>query len=109
LDSNAPPVCFLAFGEGYTQPSPDFIARFAGTRPAVRNFESAVAPPTGQFFDKSNGQPGLIIQIISFKEFIPGTFDVLVAFSDLPPGHRHFIYRIQNFGGEWEIKGRKPA
>jgi hypothetical protein len=47
--------------------------------------------------------------IISFKELIPGTFDALVAFSNLPSGHDRFTYRVSNRGGEWKIESRKPA
>lgn len=108
LGPQAPPVCFLAFGEGATTPSPGFVARFAGTRPAIKSVGSAVSPPIGKFFDKSSGRPGLIIHIVSFKEYIPGTFDVLVAFSNLPSGHDRFIYRLSSLTGEWKIKSRQP-
>jgi hypothetical protein len=105
----APPVCFLAFGDGSTSPSPAFIARLADSRPAVRSCGSSVAPPTGQFFETSTGRPGQTIHIISFKELIPGTFDVRVGFSNLPPGHDQFTYRISKVGGEWKIESQKPA
>jgi hypothetical protein len=102
-------VCFLAFGEGTTSPSRTFIARFAGSRPVVRSCGSAVSPLTGKYFETATGRPGLVIRIIRFKEIIPGTFDVLVGFSNLPPGHDRFTCRISNLAGEWVIKSRKPA
>ena len=71
-----PSICFLAFGAGTTSPSPEFIARFAGSQPAVRRCGSAVSPPVGRFFETSTGKPGLVVHIIRFKKYIPGTFDV---------------------------------
>lgn len=102
-------MCFLAFGDGTTSPSRAFIARFADSRPSVRSCGSAVSPPIGKYFETSSGKPGLIVHVIRFREIIPGTFDVWVGFSNLPPGHDQFIYRIANLAGEWKIKSRKPA
>jgi hypothetical protein len=104
-----PPVCFLAFGDGTTPPSPEFIQRFADRQPAVRSCGAAVAPPIGRYFELTTGRPGLVVHIIRFKEIIPGTFDVDVSFSNLPAGHDRFTYRVSNLAGEWKIKGRKPA
>jgi len=101
------PVCFLGFGEGRTPPSRDFIARFSDCRrPAVRSLGSAVAPPIGRFLEISNGRPGVILQIIQSKEYLPGTFDVTVVVSILPPGHNRVIYRVSKTGGEWKITNR---
>jgi hypothetical protein len=108
LKPPVPPVCFLAFGDGTTPPSQKFIARFAGSQTAVRSCGSAASPPTGQFFETSTGRPGLVVHIISFKEFIPGTFDVRVSFSNLPNGQDRFVYRVSNVTGEWKIKSHKP-
>jgi hypothetical protein len=104
LKPPVPPVCFLAFGDGSTSPSQAFIARFAGSQPAVRSCGSAASPPTGQFFETSTGRPGLVIHVISFKEFISGTFDVRVALSNKD----RFVYRVSNVTGEWKIKSRQP-
>jgi hypothetical protein len=109
LAAAKPSVCFLAFGDGTTPPSPSFIARFAGSRPAVRSCGSAASPPTGQHFETSTGRPGVIIHVVSFKEFVSGTFDVVVTFSHLPPGRDRFTCRISKLAGEWKIKSRKPA
>jgi len=103
-----PTVCFLAFGDGRTPPSRAFIARFAGSRPAVCGCDSAASPPIGKYFDAATGREGLIVHIVSFQEFISGTFDVVVRFSSLPPGHDRFVYRIANQGGEWVVLSRKP-
>jgi len=104
-----PAVCFLAFGDGGTPPSHEFIARFAGSQPAVRSCGSAASPATGQFFETSTGRPGLVVHIIQFKESEPGTFEVLVSFSNLPPGHDRFTYRLYNAAGDWILRSRKPA
>ena len=104
-----PAVCFLAFGEDRTAPDDAFIARFAGSRPAVRSFQSSVMPPIGKILETASGKPGLLIQIVSFKELITGTFDVVVTFSNLPPGHDRFTYRVTDLAGEWKIQSRKPA
>jgi hypothetical protein len=64
---------------------------------------------TGKYFETATGKPGLVVRIIRFKEIIPGTFDVLVGCSNLPPGHDRFTCRISNQAGEWVIKSRKPA
>jgi hypothetical protein len=109
LKPPVPSICFLAFGDGFTSPSPAFIARFAGSQPAVRSCGSAVSPPGGMFFEMSTGKPGLVVHILSFKELIPGTFDALVAFSNLPAGHNRFTYRVSNRNSEWKIESRKPA
>ncbi len=103
------PVCFLAFGDGTTSPSRAFTARFAGTYPEVLGCGSAAMPPGCQQFETSSGRPGLTIHIIQFKEFTPGTFDVLVSFSNLPDGKNRFTYRITKLGGEWKIRRRKAA
>lgn len=101
------PVCFLAFGENRTPPGAQFIARFANCRqPAVCSLGSAVAPPISRYIEKSTGRPGLIVQIVSFREYIPGTFDVTVSISNLPPGHDRIIYRISKTPGEWTISQR---
>jgi hypothetical protein len=100
-------VCFVAFGEDKTEPSWAFITRFADSHPPVKSFKSSVFPPGGKILEVSTGRVGVIIQIISFKEFIPGTFDVLVALSTMPPGHDRFVYRVSNATGEWIIKSRK--
>jgi hypothetical protein len=34
---------------------------------------------------------------------------VEVSFSNLPPGHDRFIYRLTQLGGEWQVKRRQPA
>ena len=108
LKPPVPPVCFLAFGEGFTPPSQTFLARFAGNRPPVRSCGSAVSPPIGQDIEVSTGRPGLMVHVIRFKKIIPGTFDVWVALSNLPPGHDHFIYRVSQAIGEWKIESRRP-
>jgi hypothetical protein len=107
LKPPVPPVCFLAFGEGFTPPSQTFIARFAGNRPPVRSCVFA-ASAIGKNFEVSTGRPGLIVHVIRCQKIIPGTFDVWVALSNLPPGHDHFIYRVSNAIGEWKIENRKP-
>lgn len=104
-----PSVCFLAFGDGTTAPSQEFIARFAGSRSAVRSCSSAAMPPVGRQFEISTGQSGLIIHIVQFKQIIPTTYDVLVSFSNLPDGQNRFTYRIVNMGRKWKITGRKAA
>jgi hypothetical protein len=104
-----PAVCFLAFGDGTTSPSPEFIARFEGSQPAVRRYGSAADPPTGTFFETSTGRPGLVVHIVRFKEYIADTFDVEVSFSNLPPGHDRFNYRLTRLGGEWRVERRQPA
>ena len=109
LQPNAPSVCFLAFGEGGTPPSSEFLARFAGSQPAVRSYGSAASPPIAKFFEVSTGKSGLVVHIIHFQEFVPGTFDVLVAFSNLPAGHDRFTYRLSNIAGDWKVKSRSPA
>lgn len=104
-----PPVCFLAFGEGRTAPSQAFLDRFNGSQPAVRGCKSAVSPPTGQYFDVTTGRPGVMVHIIRFKETLPGTFDVLVSFSNLPRGHDRYNYHITLLGGDWLVKSPVPA
>jgi len=106
---NAPSVCFLAFGEGATPPSHEFIERFAGSQPPVRSCASAASPPINQYFEYSTGRPGLEVHIIRFKEIVTGSFDVLVAFSNLPAGHNQFTYRVSNSLGSWQVKSRNPA
>lgn len=104
------PVCFLAFGEGTTTPSSVFIARFADCRrPAVRGVGSSVTPPIARSFEKDNGRPGVVIQIIKFEPLISGVFNVTVSISSLPPGHDQIVYRIADAGGKWEIRKRTPA
>lgn len=104
------PVCFLAFGEGTTTPSSAFIARFADCRrPVVRGVGSSVMPPIDRTFEKDNGRPGVIIQIVKFEPFISGVFEVTVGLSSLPPGHDRIVYRIADTGGKWEIRKRTPA
>jgi hypothetical protein len=109
LPPPVPPVCFLAFGDGRTSPSRQFLARFAGSQPAVRSCGSAASPPIDKYFDVYTGRQGLIVHIVSFKQFTHGTFDVLVSFSNLPPGHDRFTYRISTIAGEWTVRSRKPA
>jgi hypothetical protein len=103
-----PSVCFLAFGDGTTPPSEEFIARFADSQPAVQSCGSAASPPVGQSFETSTGRPGLVVHVVRFKEFTPGTFDVEVSFSNLPAGHDRFTYRLVHLGGEWQVKSRQP-
>jgi hypothetical protein len=104
-----PPVFFVAFGEARTPPSYAFLARFAGQMPPVRAFTSAVLTPTGLVLETSTGRPGVIIQVIRFKEYIPGTYDVLVTLSNRPGGHERFTYRVTGLGDTWIIKSRRPA
>jgi hypothetical protein len=104
-----PPVCFLAFGDGGTPPSRAFIARFAGTHPAVLSYQTAAAPPTGQFLEIVSGRPGLVVHIIRFEETAPGSFDVLVQFSNLPPGHDHLLYRVAHADDGWVVQSNHPA
>lgn len=108
IGTGGPPVCFLAFGEGRTPPSPGFVARFGNTYPALRSSGSSVSPPNGKYFEVSNGRPGLILRVVSFKEITPSAFDAVVAFSNLPTGNDHFIYRVAKQDGEWVIMNRKP-
>lgn len=109
LKPPAEPVCFLAFGDGTTSPSHIFMRRFAGTHPELLACGAAAMPPGCQQFETSSGRPGLMIHIVKFKEFTPGTFDVVVSFSNLPAGKNRFIYRIANLGGEWKIRSCKAA
>jgi hypothetical protein len=107
--SNAP-VCFLCFGETRTSPSSSFLARFANCRrPAICSVGNSVSPPTMGYMDKSDGRPGTIIQIINFKPFAPGIFDITVAISNLPSGHDHIVYRISDVGAEWVITKRTAS
>ena len=107
LPPPVPQVCFLAFGDGRTSPSRAFLARFTGSQPAVCSCAAAASPPIGKYFDASTGREGLIVHIASFKEVIPGSCDVLVRFSNMPPGHDRFTYRVINIGGDWTVKSRK--
>jgi hypothetical protein len=107
LKPPVPPVCFLAFGDGTTSPSAAFIGRFDGTQPCVRSRDSAASPPIGKYFETSTGKPGLVLHIVSFQEYIPGTFDVVVRLSNLPPSQDRFTCRIANLGGEWKIESRR--
>jgi hypothetical protein len=101
------PVCFLTFGEGKTPPSGRFIARFADCRrPAVRSYTSSVEPPIGRHLEVATGQPGLIVQIFSLKEYVAGCYDADVGISNLPPGHQRIIYRIAKTTGQWVITKR---
>ena len=109
LDAGQPPVYFVAFGEARTEPTPAFVARFADHFPPVRAFTSSVTTPTGLVLETSTGRAGVIIQIISFKEYVPGTFDVRVSLSNQPAGRDQCIYRVFNRGGEWIIKSRQSA
>jgi hypothetical protein len=108
-DAGRPPVYFVAFGETLAAPGPDFIARFADHEPPVRSLISSTIPANRMIIETSTGRVGLIVQIINLKEFIPGTFDVCVRFSNLPSGRDRFTYRISNIAGEWKIESRKPA
>lgn len=108
LGTGGPPVCFLAFGEGRTPPSRAFIARFVNTTPELRSSGSSVSPPNGKFFEVSNGRPGLIVRVISFREITPSVFESVVAFSNLPAGRDRFVYRVAQQGGEWVVLNRKP-
>lgn len=108
LGGSGPPVCFLAFGEGRTPPSPGFIARFASTYPELRSSGSSVSPPIGKHFEVSNGRPGLIVRVISFREITPSVCEAVVAFSNLPAGRDRYIYRVAKQGGEWVVLNRRP-
>ncbi len=109
LATNRPPaVCFLAFGEGQTPASEGFVARFRGSYPALRSSGSSVSPPIGQYFEVSNGRPGLIVRMVRLKQISSYSFDVVVAFSNLPEGRNRFLYRVSNQGGNWVITNRKP-
>jgi len=109
LKPPVPSVCFLAFGDGTTTPSPAFVSRFVGSSPAVRGCGSAAMPPVGNQFEISTGRPGLIIHVVEFKEITPTAFDVLIRFSNLPEGQNRFTYRVGKISGEWKIHGRKGA
>jgi hypothetical protein len=109
MEPPLPSVCFLAFGEGGTPPSREFIARFAGTQPAMRSYQSASGPPTGQFFETSTGKPGLLVHIVRFKEVAPETFEVLVQFSNLPAGHDQVLYRLAQVDNAWVVQGSHPG
>jgi hypothetical protein len=109
LDADGPKVYFLTFGEIWAEPSPDFIARFAGHFPPVRGFESSVHTPNGLILDTASGQPGVIIQILRFKPVIPGTCDVWVTFPNRPAGPKQFTYRMFDYAGAWTIKSRLPS
>lgn len=109
MAADQPPVFFVAFGEARTEPSHAFMARFADQMPPVRAFTSAVLTPTGMVLETATGRPGVIIQILRFKEYIPGTYDVLVALSNRPGGHDRFTYRVAGFGDTWTIQSRQPA
>lgn len=107
--SNAP-VCFLSFGEEGASPSDGFIARFANChQPAVCSARDSVSPPVKGYFDKANGHPGIIVQIIKFQPFATGIFDITVAISSLPLGHNRIVYRISDIGAEWVITKRTPT
>lgn len=104
------PVCFLAFGEGHTSPSSGFLARFADCRhPAVRGVGSSVLPPVNRVFDKDNGRPGVVLQIIKCNEYYTSVFNITVSFSNLPRGHDRFVYRVGRDSGDWTIRKRTPA
>jgi hypothetical protein len=108
LDADGPHVFFVAFGEDRAAPSDAFMRQFASHGSHVQILTEAVSTPNGLVFDKSSGQAGVIIQIISFHQFSPGGFDVLVALSNRPRGHDRFTYRLFNIGGNWQIASRKP-
>lgn len=107
LGPSAPPVCFLAFGEARTPPSGGFMSRFGRTRPQLRSFGSAVAPPINRFFEISNGRPGLVISVISFREITTSLFEFEVVFSNLPAGQDRYLYKVMNQGGDWVVVSRK--
>ena len=104
------PVCFLAFGEGQATPSSAFLARFADCHhPAVHGVGNSVSPPVNRFFEKDNGRPGIVLQVVKFNEFITSVFDITVSFSNLPRGHDRVVYRVIRVSGDWTIDNRTPA
>jgi len=109
LDADGPKVYFLTFGEVWAEPSPDFIARFAGHFPPVRGFESSVHTPNGLILDTASGRPGVIIQILRIKPVIPGTSDVWVTFPNRQSAPKDVTYRMFDNSGTWTIKSRLPS
>jgi hypothetical protein len=107
LQKDHPTAFFLAFGKNLTSPSPGFLSRFQNFDPPVKRFESSVMPPNGMIIDASNGRVGAIVQVIRIKPVIAGECDVEVALSSAQ--WEHFIYRVSQLGGEWRVKGCKPA
>jgi len=102
-------VYFITFGEAQTEPSPGFIARFAGQFPPVRSLESSVHTPNGLILDTASGRPGVIIQILRIKPVIPGTCDVWVTFPNRRAGPKDLTYRVFDQDGAWTIKSRLPS
>jgi hypothetical protein len=101
------PVCFLAFDESGTPPSSEFIRRFADCRqPAVLGRDHSVSTPASRFYQKNNGRPGLVLQVVQFHEVTAGIFEATVAISTLPHGHDHIAYRVTNVAGSWNVKRR---
>jgi len=106
--NNPPPVCFLAFGEGQTPPSYNFVAQFSGSYPALRGSGSSASPPIGKYFEVSNGRPGLILRLVRIRAITPSSHEVVVAFSNLPAGRNRFRYRVSKLAGDWSVANRKP-
>jgi hypothetical protein len=103
-------VCFLSFGEGRTPPSSDFMKRFIDCHsPAVQGVDTSVSTAINRFFQKDNGRPGTIIQIIDFKQYLPDVFEITVSLSCLPHGHDRVVYRIAKVAGVWGISKRTPV
>jgi hypothetical protein len=109
LQKDKPLAYFLAFGEDMTAPSRSFLARFDNVRPPVKNYQSAVMPPTGLIIDTATGRVGAIVQIVKIKQVITGEYNVEVAINKAGPGKGRFVYRVSEFGGEWRVKSCKPA
>jgi hypothetical protein len=109
LDADQAKFYFVAFGEGRTDPSRLFIARFAAHFPPVRGISSAFTRRNGQMLETAHARTGVIIQVVRIKKINAGTFDVLVQFPKEPAGESRFAYRMADAGGKWGIQRRLPV
>jgi hypothetical protein len=108
MDAGQPKYYYVAFGEGRTDPSRLFMARFASHIPPTRGISSAYDTRNGQVTETAHARLGVIIQIVRFKKIDEETMDVLVQFPNQAAGENRFAYRLSSQGGKWSIQRRLP-
>jgi hypothetical protein len=100
-------VYFLAVGEKYSDPSDQFIKRFADNKPPVRKRSECTADAGKGVLDKKTGEQGLLFHVTSIKWKSDAQVEVEGGYYEAGLSASGNIYTLKNERGKWKVTNDK--
>ena len=100
-------VYSLAVGEKYSDPSDQFMKRFADNQPPVRKRSECNADAGKGVLDKKTGEQGLLFHVTSIKWKSDAQVEVEGGYYEAGLSASGNIYTLKNERGNWKVTNDK--